>query len=88
MRGISGNSARRSTNIGLLAAALMVIAASGSARAEVLISSGATANIACVSGVCTPTKKSAVLNVTQLQSLLASGNVKVRRAAPRLPIFS
>ena len=61
----------------VLGAAFGLIAASSSAQADVLISSAATTNIACVSGVCTPTKKGAILNVTQLQNLLASGNVTV-----------
>lgn len=77
MRKTSGNSARRLANIGLFAVALTLAVASSTARADVLISSGATVNIACVSGVCTPTKKNAILNVGQLQGLLASGNVKV-----------
>ena len=47
------------------------------AQAAVTISAGATLNIACASGVCTPTKKGAVLNVTQLDGMLASGNVKI-----------
>ena len=81
MRGTTAKSARR--GIGLLAAALLLTVASSAAHAAVEISSGATANMACVSGVCTPTKKSAVLNVTQLEGLLASGNVKVTTAGSK-----
>ena len=81
MWGITGNSARR--GIGFLAAALLVTVVSSTAQAAVLISSGATTNIACVSGVCAPSKKSAVLNVTQLQSLLAAGNVTVTTAGAK-----
>jgi hypothetical protein len=47
------------------------------AAADVIISTGATTNISCSSGVCTPSKKTAVLNVTQLQNLLVSSNVTV-----------
>jgi hypothetical protein len=43
----------------------------------VVISSGATSNIACTGGVCTPSADASVLNVTQLESMLASGNVTV-----------
>jgi hypothetical protein len=48
-----------------------------SARADVTISAGATRNMACAGGVCSPTAKRAVLNVTDLENLLASGNVTV-----------
>jgi len=41
------------------------------------ISSKPTSGMSCMSGVCTPTAKSAVLNVTDLQDMLASGSVKV-----------
>ena len=37
--------------------------------------------MSCTSGVCTPTAKSAVLNVTDLQDMLASGSVKVTTSA-------
>jgi hypothetical protein len=72
VRNISKQAAKCSVLFGIAA-----IAASVPAGAEVLISSGATANITCTSGVCTSTKKSAVLNASQLQSMLAAGNVKV-----------
>jgi len=48
-----------------------------SAQAAVTISSKPTQNMNCASGVCTPTAKKAVLNVTDLTNLLASGNVTV-----------
>src|SRR5438045_830853 len=54
-----------------------VLAGAGAANAEVAISSKATANMSCVSGVCTPTAKKAVLNVTDLTNMLAAGDVKV-----------
>jgi hypothetical protein len=76
---------RVAKNIGHLAAAsaLVAIGAASPTRAAVVISSGATKNIACASGVCTPTAKFAVLNVGQLESLLASGKVKVTTGGAR-----
>ena len=47
------------------------------ALADVTISSAATQNMSCAAGVCQPTATSAVLNVTDLENLLASGNVEV-----------
>jgi hypothetical protein len=50
------------------------------ATAAVTISTDATANMNCVSGVCTPTAADAVLNVGDLTTMLASGNVTVNTA--------
>jgi len=50
---------------------------SSTAHADVTISSAATQKMSCSSGVCMPTASSAVLNVTDLENLLASGSVKV-----------
>ncbi|HEX4292790.1 MAG TPA: hypothetical protein VHZ29_01515 [Rhizomicrobium sp.] len=61
------------------ALALAVLAACP-ARAAVAISSGATAHMSCSAGVCSPTSKNAVLNVGDLQGLLASGDVTVETA--------
>ena len=47
------------------------------ANAQVVISSAATQNVSCASGVCSPTASSAVLNVSDLQNMLASGNLEV-----------
>src|SRR5689334_221156 len=58
-------------------AALVTIAVSAPANAAVTISSAPTQNMTCSSGVCAPTSADAVLNVTDLESLLASGNVTV-----------
>src|ERR1043166_8069905 len=57
-----------------LAAALFT---PSSADAAVVISSKPTKNMTCSGGVCTPTKAKAVLNVTDLANMLASGDVKV-----------
>lgn len=43
----------------------------------VTISSAAASNMSCSGGVCTPTAANAVLNVSDLTSMLASGNVTV-----------
>src|SRR5580693_1442499 len=71
------------SNLCFAGLALAVTGVSGTAEAAVVISSAATTNIVCTSGVCTPTHKNAVLNVSQLQSLLASGNVKVTTAGAK-----
>jgi hypothetical protein len=77
------NSLRYAKAAAFAAATIAMTGLSSNAEAAVFISSGATANITCTSGVCTPTKKSAVLNITQLQSLLASGSVKVTTAGAK-----
>jgi len=47
------------------------------AQANVVISTATTKNMDCASGVCTATAPNAVLNVTDLQTLLAVSNTKV-----------
>src|SRR5437667_5614640 len=47
------------------------------AFAEVTISSAPTENMNCAGGVCAPLAKKAVLNVVDLENLLASGNVEI-----------
>src|SRR5437763_3676651 len=47
------------------------------ARADVVISTAQTRNMACAVGVCAPTAKNAVLNVGDLVTMLASGNIEV-----------
>jgi hypothetical protein len=58
-------------------ASVLILAAATAARADVTISTDATANMSCSGGVCAPTASDAVLNVGDLQTLLASGNVTV-----------
>jgi hypothetical protein len=63
-------------------AALFIVSAAGIcslsvAQAAVVISTAATQNMNCSAGVCTPTAKKAVLNVTDLAGMLASSDVKV-----------
>jgi hypothetical protein len=61
----------------LLASAAPLVLAAAAAHADVVISSDATQNMACSAGVCAPTSTDAVLNVGDLETLLASGNVTV-----------
>ncbi|HEX4158825.1 MAG TPA: hypothetical protein VHY79_10135 [Rhizomicrobium sp.] len=68
---------RSTRNIAILAGIAAALAAAGAANADVVISSAATSSMACSNGVCAPTAKDATLNVTDLENLLASGNVKV-----------
>ncbi|HEY5047558.1 MAG TPA: hypothetical protein VII49_06020 [Rhizomicrobium sp.] len=49
----------------------------GQVFAAVTISSAATQNMSCANGVCVPTANNAVLNVADLETLLASGNATV-----------
>ncbi len=58
-------------------AAALAFATGSAAQAAVVISSAATKNMSCSSGLCTPTAKNAVLNIGDLTSMLASGNVEV-----------
>ncbi|HEY3777363.1 MAG TPA: hypothetical protein VGL35_04845 [Rhizomicrobium sp.] len=69
----------RTLRSGASAAAIATVAPLlvGGANAAVVISSGATQNISCASGVCAPTAADAVLNAGDLETLLASGNVMV-----------
>ncbi|MGD0193077.1 MAG: GLUG motif-containing protein [Rhizomicrobium sp.] len=48
------------------------------------ISSAATKDMSCTSGVCTPTSANAVLNVSDLTTMLASGNVSVNTGSGSL----
>jgi hypothetical protein len=57
--------------------ALSICSAAAPARADVVISNAATQNMACTNGVCAPTAAKAVLNVGDLENLLAAGNVEV-----------
>jgi hypothetical protein len=61
----------------IVAGIVAALAAASGANADVVISSAATSNMSCAGGVCTPTAKDAVLNVGDLENLLASGAVEV-----------
>jgi hypothetical protein len=67
---------RRSVTLFCLAAGLIVLPVT--AFAAVKISSKPTSNMKCSSGICTPTAKKAVLNVTDLANMLAAGDVTVQ----------
>ncbi|MBV8800084.1 MAG: hypothetical protein JO208_09795 [Alphaproteobacteria bacterium] len=59
-----------------VAAALLLT--SGAARADVAISNKPTTNMDCEAGVCTATAQKAVLNVSDLASMLSTGDVAVK----------
>jgi hypothetical protein len=63
----------------------MFVATAGAAHAAVTISSAPTSNMSCVSGTCAPTAANAVLNVGDLQTMLASSNVTVNTGTGSLP---
>lgn len=60
-----------------LAGVAAIFVAAPTANADVVISTDPTSNMSCSAGVCAPTATDAVLNVTDLKNLLASGNVEV-----------
>jgi len=62
---------------GLSVLCFAISAPFSAAHAAVTISSQPTQNMTCAGGVCAPTAKSAVLNVADLKTLLASGNLTV-----------
>jgi hypothetical protein len=70
----------RSRRMGFTTEALVLaatLAGTAAVRAAVTISTAATSNMSCVSGVCTPTAANAVLNVNDLTTMLGSGDVQV-----------
>ena len=67
----------QSSQLGSALVAVALIAATP-ARASVEFSSGRTSNMNCSADVCSPTAKKAVLNVTDLTSMLASSDVTVK----------
>jgi GLUG motif-containing protein len=73
---LSGTHLRRCCQIiNLLVAA--AAATASSAHAALTISGGATKNVSCASGVCTANAKTAVLNKTDLETMLAASNVQI-----------
>ncbi|MGD0191521.1 MAG: GLUG motif-containing protein [Rhizomicrobium sp.] len=73
--------------VGRIRAELVAAAAlcsGGVAHAAVTISSTATQNMSCSGGVCSPTAASAVLNVSDLTTMLASGGVTVNTGSGSL----
>jgi len=61
-----------------IAAVALALAVAGPASATVTISTKPTQNMSCVSGVCAPTAKKAVLNVNDLTGMLETGDVTVK----------
>jgi hypothetical protein len=61
----------------LLAITAALVCAGTVSDAAVTISSDATQDMVCSAGVCSPTATDAVLNVSDLENLLASGGVSV-----------
>jgi hypothetical protein len=61
---------------GFVLAALLAFV-SAPALADVVISTDATQNMSCSGGVCAPTATNAVLNVSDLENYLASGDLSV-----------
>jgi len=66
-------------------AALATLCIAPTAHAAVTISTAATSNMSCVSGVCSPTAANAVLNAGDLTTMLASGAVTVNTGTGSLP---
>jgi hypothetical protein len=60
-----------------LSAAAFAAVLSTAARADVVISSDPTQNMSCSAGVCSPTDHQAVLNVSDLENMLAASDVTV-----------
>jgi hypothetical protein len=65
----------RRQSLGLLI--VIFLASASSAHAALTISGGTTKNVSCVSGVCTATAATAVLNKNDLETMLASSNVQI-----------
>jgi hypothetical protein len=74
--GLQRESAMAWVKLAVLSAVLLL--SGTAARADVSISAEPTSNMSCVSGVCTATAQKAVLNVSDLANMLASGNVAVK----------
>ena len=55
-----------------------LVCAATAADAAVEISSKPTANMSCAGGVCSPTAKKAILNVSDLAAMLASGDTTIK----------
>lgn len=79
-QGPSKGIVRRSNRVAdprALALSAILVCLASATHADVKISSAATSNMTCSSGVCAPTATKAVLNVSDLENMLASGNVEL-----------
>src|SRR3974377_2274655 len=73
---MSGRSSTvNSTLAGLFTAAMLLW--SHIANAKFVISTQPTSNATCSSGVCSPTARNAVLNVTDLENALAASDTRI-----------
>ena len=68
------------------ATVLLSLAAAVPAHAALVVSSGATSNVSCVSGTCTATAADAVLNAGSLKHMLAAGDVTLQSGAGAMDI--
>jgi hypothetical protein len=66
--------------------ALSICTFAAPCEASVEITAGATKNMTCSAGVCSPTAKKAVLNATDLANMLADGDVKITTGAGAVTI--
>ncbi len=76
---MNGNLAWRSVALGFGA---VLLCFAGAAQADLKISDQATENMKCSGGICSPTAKKAILNVTDLANMLANGDVTVQSGSP------
>jgi hypothetical protein len=67
----------RRKSVAMAGISLLTPLTAQAATSALVISSGATTDVACLNGTCKATASDAVLNVGQLQTLLANGNVTV-----------
>lgn len=65
----------------IAAASIAVFGLPSLSRADVVVSTAPTANMTCTGGVCSPTARKAVLNVSDLATMLASGDVTIQSGA-------
>jgi len=63
---------------------VIVLAVATPAAANVTLSNKPTQNMSCAGGVCTPTDKTAVLNVKSLQQMLATSDVTINTGSGNL----
>lgn len=70
-------SLRGSASAWALAIGTSAALAATAAQADITISSGKTRNMTCSGGTCSPTANRALLNVSDLETMLASGNTTI-----------
>ena len=70
----------------VLPATFALVWAASAAHAALVVSNSATRNVTCTSGVCAATAVNAVLNVNDLATMLAAGNVTMQSGATAMDI--